>query len=181
MRNKRSEEVQVNADGVGALTPERRSQMEADVKRLCQQITGTRGEFTAWRHILNTATLQIRNRPQDAGEVLATAIEAMAEMQVTNSMEAMFATQMIGVHEAAVSFLATATGKDQTLDGRNVNLGRATKLMRLFLEQVEAMQRLKGKSGQQKVTVEHVHVHEGGQAIVGAVSLEKLEEKGGGR
>ncbi len=29
MRNKRSEEVQVNADGVGALTPERRSQMEA--------------------------------------------------------------------------------------------------------------------------------------------------------
>ena len=32
------------------------------------------------------------------------------------------------------------------------------------------MQKLKGKHGQQKVTVEHVHVHQGGQAIVGAVS-----------
>jgi len=35
--------------------------------------------------------------------------------------------------------------------------------------QVEALQRYRGK-GQQKVTVEHVHVHAGGQAIVGAVT-----------
>jgi glucans biosynthesis protein len=34
--------------------------------------------------------------------------------------------------------------------------------------QVEALQRYRGK-GQQKVTVEHVHVHSGGQGIVGAV------------
>jgi hypothetical protein len=34
--------------------------------------------------------------------------------------------------------------------------------------QVEALQRYRGK-GQQKVTVEHVHVHSGGQAIVGAL------------
>jgi hypothetical protein len=38
--------------------------------------------------------------------------------------------------------------------------------MRLHLEQIEAMQKLKGKAGQQKVTVEHVDVHEGGQTIV---------------
>lgn len=35
--------------------------------------------------------------------------------------------------------------------------------------QVEALQRYRGK-GQQRVTVEHVHVHQGGQAIVGAVT-----------
>ena len=57
---------------------------------------------------------------------------------------------------------------------------RATRLMRLHLEQIEAMQKLKGKAGQQKVTVEHVHVHEGGQAIVGAVSSTKGEGDGGG-
>jgi GTPase len=45
--------------------------------------------------------------------------------------------------------------------------------MRLFTEQLEAMSKLKGKVGQQKVTVEHVHVHDGGQAIVGAVSTGK--------
>jgi hypothetical protein len=41
--------------------------------------------------------------------------------------------------------------------------------MRVFNEQLEVMQKLKGKTGQQKVTVEHVHVNEGGQAIVGAL------------
>jgi hypothetical protein len=42
--------------------------------------------------------------------------------------------------------------------------------MRLFLAQLEAMQKLKGKHGQQKVVVEHVHVHRGGQAIVGTIN-----------
>jgi hypothetical protein len=50
--------------------------------------------------------------------------------------------------------------------------------MRLHLEQIEAMQKLKGKAGQQRVTVKHVHVHEGGQAIVGAVSTSIGEEAG---
>ncbi len=39
---------------------------------------------------------------------------------------------------------------------------------------LDALNRHRGK-GQQKVTVEHVHVHEGGQAIVGNV-----ESRGGG-
>jgi hypothetical protein len=43
------------------------------------------------------------------------------------------------------------------------------KLLRTFAAQTEALQRYRGK-GQQKVTVEHVHVHTGGQAIVGSVS-----------
>jgi hypothetical protein len=42
--------------------------------------------------------------------------------------------------------------------------------MRLWPEQLEVMQKLKGKSGQQSVTVKHVHVHDGGQAIVGTVT-----------
>jgi hypothetical protein len=43
------------------------------------------------------------------------------------------------------------------------------KLLRTFTAQIEALQRHRGK-GEQKVTVEHVHVHAGGQAIVGAVT-----------
>ena len=42
-------------------------------------------------------------------------------------------------------------------------------MLRTFALQVEALQRYRGK-GQQKVTVEHVHVHAGGQAIVGAIT-----------
>ena len=51
---------------------------------------------------------------------------------------------------------------------QNSNGNLAIKLLRTFTMQIEALQRYRGK-GQQKVTVEHVHVNAGGQAIVGAV------------
>jgi hypothetical protein len=48
------------------------------------------------------------------------------------------------------------------------NLNQANKLSRTYATLLEALNRHRGK-GQQKVTVEHVHVHSGGQAIVGTV------------
>jgi hypothetical protein len=56
----------------------------------------------------------------------------------------------------------------ETIPQQDSNGNLATKLLRTFTMQVEALQRYRGK-GQQKVTVEHVHVHSGGQAIVGSV------------
>ena len=54
---------------------------------------------------------------------------------------------------------------------------RASGLMRLFIEQLGAMAKLKGKTGQQKVVVEHVHVHSGGQAVVGTVASPHQEQE----
>jgi len=56
-----------------------------------------------------------------------------------------------------------ATLEGQHPEAVDTNVLRATRLMRVFGEQLEAMQKLRGKTGQQKVTVEHVHVHDGGQ------------------
>jgi hypothetical protein len=58
--------------------------------------------------------------------------------------------------------------RDQTFEGRREALGQANKLSRTYAALLDALNRHRGK-GQQKVTVEHVHVHEGGQAIVGNV------------
>jgi hypothetical protein len=58
--------------------------------------------------------------------------------------------------------------REQTFEGRNENLAQANKLSRTSATLLEALNRHRGK-GQQKVTVEHVHVHSGGQAIVGTV------------
>ena len=63
---------------------------------------------------------------------------------------------------------------EQTFEGRRENLLQANKLSRTYAVLLEALNRHRGK-GQQKVTVEHVHVHSGGQAIVGVV-----EPPGGG-
>src|SRR3546814_7648230 len=52
----------------------------------------------------------------------------------------------------------------------NMAISRANKMLGAFTKQVEALSALRGKTTQQKVTVKHVHVHEGGQAIVGNVT-----------
>jgi hypothetical protein len=85
--------------------------------------------------------------------------------------------QMIAANDAALLFLRRATADGQTVEGSDGNVLRATRLMRLFTEQLAAMAKLKGKTGQQKVVVEHVHVHSGGQAVVGAVASPNQEQE----
>ena|SRR5215510_10672875 len=63
---------------------------------------------------------------------------------------------------------------EQTFEGRRESLSQANKLGRTYAVLLDALNRHRGK-GQQKVTVEHVHVHPGGQAMVGTV-----ESPGGG-
>jgi hypothetical protein len=58
---------------------------------------------------------------------------------------------------------------EQTHEGRRENLTQANKLSRTYTLLLEALDRHRGKSREQKVTVKHVHVHSGGQAIVGTV------------
>jgi hypothetical protein len=58
---------------------------------------------------------------------------------------------------------------DQTFEARRENLNQANKLSRTYAALTEALDRHRGK-GQQRITVEHVNVHAGGQAIVGSVT-----------
>jgi hypothetical protein len=109
-------------------------------------------------------------KPNGETERLIKAITALAEFAPKNAIEASLAAQMTATGEAALMFLYRATLPDQPSDIVDRIVTRATRLMRLHLEQIEAMQKLKGKTGQQKVVVEHVTVNQGGQAIVGAVS-----------
>jgi hypothetical protein len=90
----------------------------------------------------------------------------------------MLAVQMIGVHNSAVRFHMRASEEGQTFEGADANVLRAVRLLRLFNEQLQALASLRGKIGQQRVTVEHVHVYEGGQAIVGAVDTPGGREMG---
>jgi hypothetical protein len=102
-------------------------------------------------------------------EMARSATAMLAELQPTNATEALLAAQMVGTQRLAMKFLQRATLDGQTFEGTDANVLRATRLMRLFNEQVETMAKLKGKAGQQRVVVEHVTVAAGGQAIVGTV------------
>jgi hypothetical protein len=91
-----------------------------------------------------------------------------------DEIEGMVAAQLIAAHNAAMECYRRAMIAEQTFEGRRDNLSQANKLSRTYAVLLDALNRHRGK-GQQKVTVEHVHVHAGGQAVVGMV-----ETPGGG-
>ncbi len=85
-----------------------------------------------------------------------------------DQVEAMLAAQMAAVHMATMTFARRLAHVDNIPQQDSAE--RAfNKLARTFAAQVEALRRHR-TGGEQKVTVEHVHVHEGGQAIVGNIS-----------
>ena len=66
--------------------------------------------------------------------------------------------------------------KSQTIDTKNLVFNSANKLTRTYTMQMEALNRYRGK-GQQKMTVEHVHINSGGQAIIGNVTKNSSNAK----
>ena len=117
--------------------------------------------------LLNAACRGSTAQPLVADDVNAV-LAAMHGIAPNDEAEAMLAAQMIATHTAAMAALRRVKTADNIpqLDS-NGNL--AAKLLRAYTAQLEALARYRGK-GQQKVIVEHVHVHSGGQAIVGAVN-----------
>ena len=80
----------------------------------------------------------------------------------------MLAAQMAAVHMQMMTFARRLSNADTYLESEMAEKA-FNKLARTFATQMEALNRCRGK-GQQKMAVEHVHVHDGGQAIVGQVA-----------
>jgi hypothetical protein len=85
-----------------------------------------------------------------------------------DELEAMLAAQMAAVHMATMTFARRLAHVDN-IPQQDSASNAFNKLTRTFAAQVEALKRYR-TGGEQKVTVQHVTVNEGGQAIVGAVS-----------
>ena len=94
---------------------------------------------------------------------------AVRSLGPRDGLEALLAVQMVHTHNLAMNYLRRAAIKDQTTAGIELFTNFATRLLRTYTLQVDALKTYRSK-GEQKVEVEHVHVHRGGQAIVGAVS-----------
>lgn len=103
------------------------------------------------------------------------ALAAIAAAQPKNEIEAMLASQMAATH-ALVMDLMGRTKRAQYQPQFEMAGNMAVKLMGTFTAQTEALAKLR-RGGEQTVRVEHVHVHPGGQAVVGTVAT----GVGGGR
>src|SRR3954470_18629517 len=110
-------------------------------------------------------------------------LSVIAGLEPRDEIEAMLGAQMAAVHMATMIFarrlahVANVVQQDSAERAFN-------KLARTFAAQMEALKRYR-TGGEQKVTVQHVTVNEGGQAVVGNVSAAPGrgggEPKGGGQ
>jgi hypothetical protein len=96
------------------------------------------------------------------------AVDALVGISPQDELEGMLAAQLVACHNASMECYRRAMIGEETFEGRRENLSQANKLSRTYSTLLEALNRHRGK-GAQNVTVKHVHIHEGGQAIVGNV------------
>src|SRR5215831_10299769 len=125
-----------------------------------------------WNDILANQTVQSlclkRSDPSTRYEQYSATVAALAGIGPNDELEGMMAAQLIAAHNAAMECYRRAMIAEQTFEGRRENLAQANKLGRTYAVLLDALNRHRGK-GQQKVTVEHVNVYPGGQAVVGTV------------
>ena len=141
-----------------------------------KHIGGSRSDN--WNHTLGNQTMHalwLKNSDaKTTDQQIAGNVGALVGIAPKDELEGMMAAQLLAAHAAAMECYRRAMLPDQTFEGRNQNLNYANKLSRTWATLLGALNKHRGK-GQQKVTVEHVHVHAGGQAVVGSV-----EHPGGG-
>ena len=165
-----------------ALAPEERTALMVQLEQSICSLSGLQTKEVAMQVTAILGNMQFWSQPKTTNEGLLMAIALLTELRPQSHLEALLAVQMVGTFQAGTKLLASSLEAGQTLEHVEWKMRAATDLMRLYTEQLEAMAKLKGKSTQQKVIVEHVHVYEGGQAIVGAVqgSGSRTRERGAG-
>ena len=116
----------------------------------------------------------LASREDSASPNIVNAVVAAVDgVRPNTEIEAMLACQMAVTHALAMDFLGRAN-RAQHLEARASDGSLAAKLLRTYTAQVEALAKLQ-RGGAQTVRVEHVHVHAGGQAVVG-----NIHAQGGG-
>ena len=131
-----------------------------------------------WNNVLANQTIQAlwleRSSPETRDRQCGATVAGLVGIGPNDELEGMMAAQLIAAHNAAMECYRRAMIGEQTFEGRRENLNQANKLSHTWATLLDALNKHRGK-GEQKVTVEHVHVHAGGQAVVGTV-----ERTGGG-
>jgi hypothetical protein len=121
---------------------------------------------TMWRHRTGDAKFDKEAERYNV-KVTADALKAFAP---TDGIEAMIASQAVALHFASIECLKRAMIPAQPSEVAAKHRKDGANLARAMVDMVEALDRKRGKGGRQTVVVKHVHVNDGGQAIIGNVS-----------
>jgi hypothetical protein len=111
--------------------------------------------------------LQLENARSRQDPGLNFALSVIKSIKPNDQLEAMLAAQMAVTHMAFMTFAHRLTRVENILQQDSAATA-FNKLARTYTTQMDALKRYR-TGGEQKVTVQHVSVNDGGQAIVGDV------------
>jgi hypothetical protein len=109
---------------------------------------------------------------------LNAALAIIDSMQPRSELQALLAVQVIATGFAGLRFLRQSH-RQMTEDYINVYGSYAIKLLRLQNEMIQTFDRYR-RGNKQTVEVRHVHIHSGGQGVVGIINPPD-DREGGGR
>lgn len=135
-------------------------------KLLMESIGASDANFTA--ELMTQLANTMKTGGENAESKLNFMLSAIQSIEPRDEVEAMLASQMAATHMAVMA-LAGRLSRVETIEQQDSAEKAFNKLTRTFTGQVEALKRYR-TGGEQKVTVEHVTVNEGGKAIVGSVT-----------
>lgn len=138
------------------------------VVRLTEMFGSNSPEFALEQLQLLMKTARTDLPPEERTMAVNAMLAVVTGVQPQNEVEGVLAVQMAATHHLAMALLER-TRQAQQISVLESNGNMAMKLLRTFTAQTEALARLR-RGGNQTVRVEHVHVHSGGQAIVGNVT-----------
>ena len=104
----------------------------------------------------------------DRKQAISESIDNLKALSAKGGLQEMLVAQMTSIHLLQQMTVALANGSGLT-DSKQYYTNSAVKLANCFTQQAALLARLQGAGGQ-KIIVEHVEVHHGGQAIVGNIS-----------
>jgi len=96
-------------------------------------------------------------------------MELLKEFKPRNLREGILVSQAVASHFMALKQIERAR-KALVPESASLYLREAHKLQRMLLEILDHLDKDQGKKNQQNIRVEHVHIHDGGQAVVGNVA-----------
>lgn len=137
----------------------------AAVARLHDCLGSNNWDFVA-AVIKQLGNLSAKNGKVDTNE-LNYLLAVFSGIGPRDQIEAMLATQIAAVHTATMTF-ALRLKNVETIPQQDSAEKTFNKLVRSFTNQMEALRKYRN-GGEQKVTVQHVNVNEGGQAVVGNI------------
>jgi len=118
---------------------------------------------------------------QDNADITALAVDAANSIGADNSLEKMLAHQLAAAHDASMRLMNSAVGVTQEVAGNTHPAfqeegaahaaklyNSAARLMNTFQQGLLALNKIRN-GGRQTVTVQHVNVSDGGQAVIGNV------------